>query len=119
MLLYITYPLLVFYLSSNPYFKRGFRFLVGYRFPGLLFRVLLFILGITVFSRLAFFIWSICFSSIFPLIRTLYILQLILSRIFPCCHFCFDPYLLTITWSFGIRYVMLNCFYEGLNWLLM
>ena len=59
------------------------------------------ILVITVFSRLAFFIWSVCFSSIFPLIRTLYILQLILSTILPCYHFCFDPYLLTIKWSFG------------------
>ena len=37
---------------------------------------------------------SVCLSSIFQFIRTLYILKLILSIIFSCCHFCFGTYLL-------------------------
>ena len=128
MLVYITYPLLVFYFSSNPYLKTSFRFLVRYCFLGLLFRVGS-VNGI-VLSQMSslvslfsvvwlFLIWSICFSSIFLLIRTLYILQLILSTIFSCCHFCFDPYLLTITWSFGDKVRNVKLFLEGLNWLLM
>ena len=110
MLIYITYLPLVFYFSTNPYLITGFRFLVGYSFFGPFFRVGS-VNGIVLsqisslvllFSVIClFYIWSICLeSSIVLLIRTLYILELILSTVFPCCHFCFDPYLLIITLSF-------------------
>ena len=108
--MYIICPLFDFYFSINPYLMTSFSFLVGYRFLGLLFRVGsgngIVLSQISSFLSLIsvvwlFFIGSICLSLTFKLIRTLYMLQLILSTIFTCCNFSYDPYLFTMIWSIG------------------
>ena len=121
MLVYITYPLLVFYFSSNPYLKTSFRFLVRYCFLGLLFRVgsvngivlsqmsslvsLLSVVPLFLFGLYVFLQISINWD--------LHILQLILSTFFPFYHFCFDPYILTIRWSFGDKVRNAKLFLSG------
>ena len=65
------------------------------------------------FQSFRFFYLVYMFFFNFSINWDLHILQLILSTIFPFYHFRFDPYILSIRWSFGDKVRNAKLFLSG------